>query len=152
LNVGKMSLFDENPCVLGRTKGLLRSAIPPSALAGGSPSLPAMAAAPAHRRPPPAPSPTSGAWPHGHHGSPPPPPGSRAPPSLLHQPPRMWPGCPPHKTSHRLLPRHHYGARLAVRARALQWHLHPNGARRRRAQPSLVSPCDDLNGFQYPPN
>jgi hypothetical protein len=43
-------------------------------------------------------------------------------------------------------------ARLAVRAMALQWNFHPYGARLRRDQPSRVSPFDDLNGFQYPPN
>jgi hypothetical protein len=43
-------------------------------------------------------------------------------------------------------------ARLAVRARALQWHLHPYGARLRRDQPSRAAPCDDLNGLQYHPN
>ena len=43
-------------------------------------------------------------------------------------------------------------ARLAVRAMALQWNLHPYGARRRRDQPARVSPFDDLNGLQYHPN
>ena len=43
-------------------------------------------------------------------------------------------------------------ARLAVRAMALQWNLHPYGARLRRDQPSRVSPFDDLNGLQYHPN
>ena len=43
-------------------------------------------------------------------------------------------------------------ARLAVRAMALQGNLHPYGARRRRDQPSRVSPFHDLNGFQYHPN
>jgi hypothetical protein len=43
-------------------------------------------------------------------------------------------------------------ARLAVRAMALQWNVHPYGARLRRDQPSRVSPFDDLNGFQYHPN
>ena len=43
-------------------------------------------------------------------------------------------------------------ARLAVRAMALPWNVHPYGARLRRAQPSRVSPFHDLNGFQYHPN
>jgi hypothetical protein len=43
-------------------------------------------------------------------------------------------------------------ARLAVRAMARPWHLHPYGARRRRDQPARVSPFDDLNGFQYHPH
>jgi hypothetical protein len=43
-------------------------------------------------------------------------------------------------------------ARLAVRAMALQWNLHPYGARLRRDQPSRVSPLHDLNGFRYHPN
>ena len=43
-------------------------------------------------------------------------------------------------------------ARLAVRAMALQGNVHPYGARRRRDQPSRVSPFDDLNGFPYHPN
>ena len=43
-------------------------------------------------------------------------------------------------------------ARLAVRAMALQWNLHPYGPRLRRDQPARVSPFDDLNGFQYHPN
>jgi hypothetical protein len=43
-------------------------------------------------------------------------------------------------------------ARLAVRAMALQWNLHPYGARLRRDQPTRVSPFHDLNGFQYHPN
>jgi hypothetical protein len=43
-------------------------------------------------------------------------------------------------------------ARLAVRAMALPWNVHPYGARLRRDQPSRVSPFDDLNGFQYHPN
>jgi hypothetical protein len=43
-------------------------------------------------------------------------------------------------------------ARLAVRAMALQWNLHPYGARLRRDQPSRAAPFDDLNGFQYHPN
>ena len=43
-------------------------------------------------------------------------------------------------------------ARLAVCARALQGNLHPYGARRRRDQPSRVSPFHDLNGWPYPPN
>jgi hypothetical protein len=43
-------------------------------------------------------------------------------------------------------------ARLAVRAMALPWHLHPYGARLRRDQPSRVSPLDDLNGLPYHPN
>ena len=41
---------------------------------------------------------------------------------------------------------------LAVRAMALQWHLHPYGARLRRDQPSRAAPFDDLNGLQYHPN
>jgi hypothetical protein len=43
-------------------------------------------------------------------------------------------------------------ARLAVRAMALQWHVHPYGARLRRDQPSRVSPFHDLNGLQYHSN
>jgi hypothetical protein len=43
-------------------------------------------------------------------------------------------------------------ARLAVRAMALPWNFHPDGARLRRDQPSRVSPFDDLNGFPYHPN
>ena len=43
-------------------------------------------------------------------------------------------------------------ARLAVRAMALQWNVHPYGARLRRDQPSRTTPFDDLNGFQYHPN
>ena len=43
-------------------------------------------------------------------------------------------------------------ARLAVRAMALQWHVHPYGARLRRDQPSRTAPFDDLNGFQYHPH
>ena len=43
-------------------------------------------------------------------------------------------------------------ARLAVRAMALQWHLHPYGARRRRDQPARVSPFHDLNGLPYHSN
>jgi hypothetical protein len=43
-------------------------------------------------------------------------------------------------------------ARLAVRAMALPWHLHPYGVRLRRDQPSRVSPFHDLNGFQYHPH
>ena len=43
-------------------------------------------------------------------------------------------------------------ARLAVRAMALQWNVHPYGARLRRDQPSRVSPFHDFNGFQYHPN
>lgn len=43
-------------------------------------------------------------------------------------------------------------ARLAVRAMALQWNVHPYGAHLRRDQPSRVSPFDDLNGLQYHPN
>jgi hypothetical protein len=43
-------------------------------------------------------------------------------------------------------------ARRAVRAMALQWNVHPYGARLRRDQPSRVSPFEDLNGFQYHPN
>ena len=43
-------------------------------------------------------------------------------------------------------------ARLAVRAMALQWNFHPDGARLRRDQPSRVSPLHDLNGFQYHSN
>jgi hypothetical protein len=43
-------------------------------------------------------------------------------------------------------------ARLAVRARALRWNLHPYGPRLRRDQPLRVSPLHDLNGFQYHPN
>ena len=43
-------------------------------------------------------------------------------------------------------------ARLAVRAMALRWHLHPYGVRLRRDQPSRVAPCHDLNGVQSHPN
>jgi hypothetical protein len=43
-------------------------------------------------------------------------------------------------------------ARLAVRAMALQWHVHPYGARLRRDQPSRVSPLHGLNGLQYHSN
>ena len=43
-------------------------------------------------------------------------------------------------------------ARLAVRAMARQWHVHPYGARLRRDQPSRVAPCHDLNGLQYHPH
>ena len=43
-------------------------------------------------------------------------------------------------------------ARLAVRAMALQWNVHPYGARLRRDQPARVSPFHDLNGLQYHPN
>jgi hypothetical protein len=43
-------------------------------------------------------------------------------------------------------------ARLAVRAMALQWNVHPYGARLRRDQPSRTTPFDDLNGVQYHPN
>jgi hypothetical protein len=43
-------------------------------------------------------------------------------------------------------------ARLAVRAMARQWPVHPYGARLRRDQPSRVSPFHDLNGLQYHPN
>ena len=43
-------------------------------------------------------------------------------------------------------------ARLAVRAMALPWNVHPYGARLRRDQPSRVAPFDDLNGLQYHPN
>jgi len=43
-------------------------------------------------------------------------------------------------------------ARLAVRALALQWHLHPYGARLRRDQPARVCPFHDLNGLQYHAN
>jgi hypothetical protein len=43
-------------------------------------------------------------------------------------------------------------ARLAVRAMALQGHLHPYGARLRRDQPSRVAPLHDLNGLQYHSN
>jgi hypothetical protein len=43
-------------------------------------------------------------------------------------------------------------ARLAVRAMARPWHLHPYGARWRRDQPSRAAPFDDLNGWQYHPN
>ena len=43
-------------------------------------------------------------------------------------------------------------ARLAVRAMALQWNVHPYGARLRRDQPSRAAPFDDLNGLQYHPN
>jgi hypothetical protein len=39
-------------------------------------------------------------------------------------------------------------ARRAGRAMALQWNLHPYGARLRRDQPSRVSPFHDLNGWQ----
>jgi hypothetical protein len=42
--------------------------------------------------------------------------------------------------------------RLAVRAMARPWNVHPSGARLRRDQPSRVSPFDDLNGFPYHPN
>ena len=43
-------------------------------------------------------------------------------------------------------------ARLAVRAMALQWNVHPYGIRLRHDQPSRVSPLHDLNGLQYHPN
>jgi hypothetical protein len=43
-------------------------------------------------------------------------------------------------------------ARLAVRAMGRQWNFHPYGSRRRRTQPSWVSPFHDLNSFQYHPN
>jgi hypothetical protein len=43
-------------------------------------------------------------------------------------------------------------ARRAGRAMALQWNLHPYGARLRRDQPSRVSPLHDLNGLPYPSN
>jgi hypothetical protein len=43
-------------------------------------------------------------------------------------------------------------ARLAVRARALQWNFHPYGARTRRDDPTRRSPFHDLNGFAYHPN
>ena len=44
------------------------------------------------------------------------------------------------------------GARLAVRAWALQWNSHPYGPRLRHEQPSRSSPFADLKGFLYHPN
>ena len=35
---------------------------------------------------------------------------------------------------------------------ALQGNFHPYGSRLRRDEPLRVSPCHDLNGFQYHPN
>jgi hypothetical protein len=43
-------------------------------------------------------------------------------------------------------------ARLAVRAMALPWHVHPYGARSRRDAPPRRSPFHDLTGFEYHPN
>ena len=43
-------------------------------------------------------------------------------------------------------------ARLAMRAMALQWNFHPDGARTRRDDPTRRSPFHDLNGFEYHPN
>ncbi len=43
-------------------------------------------------------------------------------------------------------------ARLAVRAMALQWNVHPYGMRTQRASPRRTSPFADLNGFQYHSN
>ena len=43
-------------------------------------------------------------------------------------------------------------ARLAMRALALEWHVHPYGARTHRNDPTRCSPFHDLNGFEYHPN
>ena len=43
-------------------------------------------------------------------------------------------------------------ARLAMRALALEWNVHPYGARTRRNDPTRCSPFHDLNGFEYHPN
>jgi len=43
-------------------------------------------------------------------------------------------------------------ARLALRAIALLWNLHPYGCRLRRRETTRVSPFVDLNGFQYHTN
>jgi hypothetical protein len=47
---------------------------------------------------------------------------------------------------------HQAGARLAVRAWALQWNFHPSGSRLRLDPPTRSSPFADLNGFHYHPN
>ena len=43
-------------------------------------------------------------------------------------------------------------ARLAMRALALEWNVHPYGARTHRNDPTRCSPFHDLNGFEYHPN